>query len=276
MRIATFNILHGQVVSGARQHSKAHLTPVPDSGDLLSAVDQLAPDVIAIQELDHNQPRSGNAQQAREIADRIGASHVTFVPTVIGTPNGRDPFRSSRPDERDLGLALTDPTYGIALISKLEPIQTSTLVFPPAPMGLPLLVQSGNRPAVIRVRDEQRGVIASVFETEHGHLTVATAHLSFVPGFNYRQLQKIGRWLQSFPRPLVLVGDFNLPTPLPRQATKLVPVVEQPTYPSYAPRIQFDHVLVDGFDPQTVANIKASAKRWTMAVSDHCAITVDL
>lgn len=284
MRIATFNILHGQMVNGARQHSAAHLgPPAAQLGfePLTDAIQSLNPDIIAIQELDHLQERSGNHAQAQVVAEAIDAAHVTFLPTVIGTPGGRLGFRSSTAHEQDLGLELDTAAYGIALISKQQPIRTSTLTFPAAPLGLPLLVQQGNRPKIIQVRDEPRAVIASVFASSQssaasGYLTVVTAHLSFVPGFNYRQLRRIANWLSGFPRPLIFVGDFNLPGRLPMRATGFEPLFTGETYPSYKPWVQFDHLLADGFAPAQLAAMREGAQRWSLEVSDHCALTVDL
>jgi endonuclease/exonuclease/phosphatase family metal-dependent hydrolase len=55
-------------------------------------------------------------------------------------------------------------------------------------------------------------------------------------------------------------------------ATRWAQLARAATYPSYRPRVQFDHVLADG--------IAASAVRGSQAmrlpVSDHCALVVDL
>ena len=42
-------------------------------------------DVIALQEVDRHQPRTGGVDQARIVAELIGAKHWRFVPSVRGT-----------------------------------------------------------------------------------------------------------------------------------------------------------------------------------------------
>ena len=54
-------------------------------------------------------------------------------------------------------------------------------------------------------------MIAAVVETPHGPVTVATTHLSFVPGWNVRQLRTAVRALRTLPAPRILLGDLNLP-----------------------------------------------------------------
>jgi endonuclease/exonuclease/phosphatase family metal-dependent hydrolase len=103
-------------------------------------------------------------------------------------------------------------------------------------------------------------------------MTVATAHLSFVPGANARQLRAIRRRLAGWPRPLVLLGDFNLPGRLPARLTGMTRLAAVPTYPSWSPRIQFDHILGDGISGSRVGEVRAEQ----LPVSDHCALSVEL
>ncbi len=280
LRLASFNILHGQTVSSAAAHSTAHhSSPAdgpPDSDALLSAVREINADVLGLQEVDRNQPRSGHADQAALVSAGIGAEHWQFLPTVIGTPGGVDSFRPATLAERAADFVATHPDYGVALVSRYPVTKWHNTTFPAAPLSLPLLVQTDGRPRVLRVRDEQRAVIAAQIETPHGAVTVVTAHLSFVPGFNVKQLRRITRWVASLPRPLVLLGDFNLPAGIPASVTGMTPLLRQPTFPSYKPRVQFDHILVDGFTPAQISDAKSSAKVWPLAVSDHCAVSIDL
>lgn len=278
MRIATFNVLHGHPVPGPSAHSTSHLPPTRNSGyvDLEGAVAALEADVIALQEVDRNQQRSAHHHQAKVVAETIEAPHWRYVPTVIGTPGGAGGFRSTSAAERHPDLDPSHSDYGIALLSRLPVLQWRTTVFPAAPLSLPLLVQTNGRPSILRVRDEQRAAIAAVVQTQFGAVTVVTTHLSFVPGFNARQLRKVQQWVQDLPRPLILLGDFNLPGDLPRRLTGLDPLVAQPTFPSYRPRIQFDHVLADGFSRDQVTAARLRSTVLSPGVSDHCAVVVDL
>jgi endonuclease/exonuclease/phosphatase family metal-dependent hydrolase len=285
VRIATFNILHGQTVTGAAEHTVAHFqsdVEGPHNAEpLCHAAVELDADVLGLQEVDVDQARSGLVHQPSAVATAIGAVDWRFVPTVIGTPGGLQGFRSStraerRADDRPPNQ-LTDSgqaRYGIALLSRLPVVSWHQSVFEPAPMSLPLLVQTNGRPKMLRVRDEQRAALAAVIDGPFGQFTVATAHLSFVPGYNVRQLRKLRKWLAAFPRPLILIGDFNLPSPVPARTLKWTPLFRGPTFPSYKPRIQFDHVLVDGLSPRNLATAKVRAV--SMPVSDHCALAADI
>jgi len=278
MRIASFNILHGQTVSSREAHATAHQqSPTdgpPDAAALVAAIDELAPSVIALQEVDQCQPRSGCSDQTRAVAQALGTHDYRFIPTVVGTPGGANGFRPTTPAERGEDET-TEPRYGVALISTLPVISWHSKVFRPAPLALPLLVQKDGKPSILKVRDEQRAAIAAQIETGYGLATVATAHLSFVPGYNVRQLRQIRGWLANFPRPLFFVGDFNLPGKIPSRVTRLTRVNSEPTFPSYQPWIQFDHVLVDGLTPRGLDEVRQSARTWFLPVSDHRAVSVD-
>jgi endonuclease/exonuclease/phosphatase family metal-dependent hydrolase len=144
--------------------------------------------------------------------------------------------------------------------------------FPASRGSMPLLVPAQPRPQIVRVADEPRVAIAAVIEGQAGPWTVVTAHLSFVPGANLRQLRALKRRTAHLPRPLLLTGDFNLPGALPRWATGFTSMARGATYPSFGPRVQFDHVLGDGLPP---------GARWrstvhALDVSDHCAVSIDL
>jgi endonuclease/exonuclease/phosphatase (EEP) superfamily protein YafD len=189
------------------------------------------------------------------------ASSVT-----AGTP-------AASPSGPDVGAA-TGPLYGVGLVSRPPVAEWRTTRFDPAPFSLPLLIPAEPRPQWVRVHDEPRAVVAAVVEGEHGPFTVATAHLSFVPGYNIRQLRALRRWLAGAPRPLVVLGDFNLPGRLPARITGWTPLLRQATYPSMRPRVQLDHVLVDGMSQRQLAS--ASAEVRVLPVSDHAAVTVEL
>ncbi len=72
------------------------------------------------------------------------------------------------------------------------------------------------------------------------------------------------------PGPRFLIGDFNLPGAVPRLVTGWTQLGRLPTYPSWRPRVQLDHVLAD--QPMPVQCVRALR----LAVSDHCALVVDL
>jgi endonuclease/exonuclease/phosphatase family metal-dependent hydrolase len=251
--VATFNLLSGR-----------SLTDGVARPELLSeAAAQLDADVVGLQEVDRAQDRSGGADQAALVAAALGATAWRFVPALDGTPGG-----TWTPSSADDGALTEGPSYGVALVSRLPVRSWRVRRFGPAPVGLPLLVP-GNR-GLTRVADEPRVAVAAVLEGPAGPFTVLTAHLSFVPGWNVRQLRAISRWAATLPAPRLLLGDFNLPGGVPRVVSGWTQLARVATYPSWRPRVQFDHVLAD--TPLQVA----AAQAVRLPVSDHCALAVDL
>ena len=306
VRLATYNLLHGMPVLGGvpgpeRDAAGRVVGPpvVQDYAPLRRAVAALDADVIGLQEVDVDQPRSGRVHQVRTVAEALGAPHWHFAASVVGTPGERvwDPAdeshdHSSHPHLRwvpghgrsvragetaDIGPESDEPTgplYGVGLVSRLPVLEWRTTRFEAAPWTLPLLVPAQPRPRLVRVPDEPRAAVAAVVEGRHSPFTVVTAHLSFVPGYNIRQLRALRRWLVDLPRPLVLLGDFNLPGTVPARVTGWTPLVRQRTYPSMGPRVQLDHVLADGFTAHQLAT--AVPEVHLLPVSDHAAVTVDV
>jgi endonuclease/exonuclease/phosphatase family metal-dependent hydrolase len=282
VRLATFNLLHGVPVAGGLGEPERDadgrptgLPTVDDDAALRDAVALLGADVLGIQEVDVDQPRSGTVHQVRSTAEAMGAAHWRFNPSVVGTPG--IPGWEEATDAHEAATLAGEPLgplYGVGLASRLPVLEWRTARFDPAPWSLPLMIPAEPRPRFIRVADEPRAAIAAIVEGDHGPFTVATAHLSFVPGYNVRQLRALRRWLAGVPRPLVVLGDFNLPGRMPARITGWEPLLRQPTYPSMRPRVQLDHVLVDGLTAAQRAGAKAEVR--ILPVSDHAAVTVDL
>lgn len=271
--------------------------------ELRAAVAELDADVLGLQEVDVGQARSGHHHQVRSAARALGAEHWCFAPSVLGTPSaGRVRWERARTDhaqrsdsygpmagpagpvsDADRSSAGVGgspagsgwpPLYGVGLVSRLPVLAWRTTLFDPAPFGLPLLVHAGDRARLMLVPDEPRAAIAAVVSGPGGPFTVATAHLSFVPGFNVLQLRRLRSWLSNLPRPLVVVGDLNLSGALPSRVTGWIALARAATYPVAGPRVQLDHVLADGLSASQAGAAHAEAHR--LPVSDHCAVTVEV
>ncbi len=263
---------------------------VSDPADLVRSVEELLEsgpiDVIALQEVDRFQPRTGGVDQARLVAETIGAKHWRFVPSVRGTPGIASegaawvPATDADdlpPDECEPEIPTgSGPRYGIALISRYPVRGWRVMRFPPAPVSMPLLAPTEDgRPKAIRVPDEPRSAVACIVELPYADVTVATAHLSFVPGVNTKQLSKLRAFVAGMPRPTVLMGDFNTPGGIPGLVTGWEQVARVPTYPVMRPRVQFDHIMADGWTLEAMAQARASARAVPLPVSDHCALLAD-
>lgn len=251
MRIATFNILHGRSLDDGRV----------DADRLAEAVKVLDPDVLGMQEVDCDQPRSQSADLTAVAGEAMGAVGSQFVAALSGTPGGT--WMAATGDEQP-GSA----RYGIALLSRL-PVVSWRVVRLPAMRGrVPFWLRSVRRPAL--VTDEPRVAVAAVLDGPRGQFTVANTHLSFLPGWNALQLRRLIRSLEGTHEPLVVVGDLNME---PRQAalvSGLRPLAAGLTFPAGAPARQLDHVLVRG-----PLHATGAASAVPLPLSDHRALVVD-
>ena len=226
-------------------------------------------DVIGLQEVDRYQERSGIVDQTEIVAAALCAASWRFVPSVHGTPGRRVTWTPATADD---GAETVGATYGIGMASRWPVREWRVLRFPAAPLSLPLLTPGAGGARFVRIPDEPRVAMAAVIDGPAGPLTVATAHLSFVPFYNARQLRALVRWLDGLPRPALLAGDFNLPGALPQRLTGWARLARTATYPSWNPRVQFDHVLADGLPPGAVRGSRVLR----LPLSDHAALVVDI
>jgi endonuclease/exonuclease/phosphatase family metal-dependent hydrolase len=251
VRIATFNILHGR-------------SPVDDRVDverLAAAVKTLDADVLGLQEVDRDQPRSMGADLTAVAAEAMGAVDSQFVAALHGTPGGT--WMAATGDEQP-GSA----TYGIALLSRYPVVSWRVVRLPALRSRVPVWFRGAPRPKM--VGDEPRVAVAAVLEGPAGQFTVCNTHLSFVPGWGALQLSKLVRSLTGTREPLVLMGDLNMQAPQAVRVSGLRPLgTGAPTFPIDAPTRQLDHVLARG--PITATG-RAEAVR--LPLSDHRALVV--
>ncbi len=246
VRVATFNVLHGRSIDDG----------LVDAERFRSAIGSLDADVVGLQEVDRNQPRSGLLDLAALAADALRAADHRFVPAVVGTPGER--FRTAGGDGDGDG----EPQYGVALVSRFPVRRWLVRRLPAAPSRAPVPVGPGR---LLLLPDEPRVVLAAVLDTPDGPVTVATTHLSFVPGWNVGQLRRTVRALSALPGPRILLGDLNLPAGVARVASRWRVAARCPTYPAPQPRIQLDHIL---FDPANRLQVGAVGTP-PLPVSDH-------
>jgi endonuclease/exonuclease/phosphatase family metal-dependent hydrolase len=255
VRLATFNLLHGRSLSDGTVHADR----------VTAAVADLDADVLGLQEVDRAQPRSGLLDLTALAAAALDAPTHRFAAAVVGTPGETwQPWRSDD-DNRH-------PLYGIALVSRYPVLRWQITALPGAPIRSP--VYTGDD-GIRLLKDEPRVLLAAVLDGPHGPITVATTHLSFVPGWNLRQLRHAVRALRALPAPRVLLGDLNMPASVARAMTGWHTLGRAPTYPSPAPRAQLDHILAD---PRGQARLGRVVQVSTPhpPVSDHRPLIVQL
>jgi endonuclease/exonuclease/phosphatase family metal-dependent hydrolase len=270
------------------------------SGDpgrpLAEAVASLDADVLALQEVDRLQERSGRIDQALVAAAAQRACDWRYASALHGRPvSGQgwvpDPLaggglRVYGPDTASDAETPGDiPSHGIALLTRVPVRVWRARRFDPAPLGLPLKI--AGRAGLTLVRDQPRAALAAVLAGSGGPFTIVAAHLSFVPGWNVRQLLALRRWIADLPRPHVLLGDLNVIGALPVLALRAAglpdayrradgnrwrDLARTPTYPAHRPVVQFDHILAIGLPPGAVLTQRAPRT----AVSDHRPVVVDV
>ena len=265
MRVATFNILHGR--------SPRDGQVVPDR--LAAAMRALDADVVALQEVDRDQERSGRADLTAVAAEAMGAVDHRFVAALSGTPGAT--WTAATGDEQPEAAA-----YGVALLSRHPARSWEVVRLPAAPLPMPTLLGRPPRPVV--VRDEPRVAVTAVLDTPLGELVATCTHLTFRRGWNVLQLRRVVAALAEVGdsrSPRLLMGDLNMsavaaaramrwPSTVPAAGCALVSAGAADTFPVEEPSRQLDHVLVRGL------LARAPATALDLGISDHRALVVEL
>ena len=318
IRLLSLNLQHGRPGDGARlDPATAPLadSDIADAGaarEVLAALaDQIRdidPDVIALQEVDLGQRRSGRLDQTAVLADLLGWDGHRFAATYAGPVVGlrRRPRRSALTGRADdvLGplralLGAGPAGFGNALLTRL-------------PVRAWRVARLGRGPAVLTRRgggraldprsyalstSTMRNMIAAQIDPVDGAggpggLTVASTHLATRTDTAAAQLAAAWAALAALPGPHVLAGDLNLHAELLAPLGIARDLGEGATYPSGAPARRIDHVLTDpwptGADGMPVSAQEAVGRTGgtllravgsgvrSLVVSDHAATWVDL
>jgi endonuclease/exonuclease/phosphatase family metal-dependent hydrolase len=254
VRLASFNVLHGRSLADGEVSTPR----------LVDACASLGADVLALQEIDRNQARSGHVDQTAAVAAGMGAGHWRFEAALLGQPGAT--WRAATDEDGPEG---DEPGYGVGLVSRLPVGAWHVVRLRAAKVRAPVAVPGG-RGRFILLPDEPRVALAAEVETPTGPLLVATTHLSFVPGWNLVQLRRTTRALAALGLPCVLLGDLNLPGGLPARSVGWQPLARVKTFPGANPSMQIDHALGHGPLPAV-----AAATATELPLSDHRALVVD-
>jgi len=274
MRVISWNLLHGQKIPPTgTQNWQLELETAAKT-----VADKMQPDFLALQEVDNFQSRSGFINQSKLIAESMQLKHWAYLPTLIGTPGekwhavkdlNKAIITSENHQSNDVA------SYGIALATNQPIKKLYVKKLGRSLIGMPLLIPKDNGKGVrfIYVKDEPR--VALIAELENG-FTIATTHLSFVPGVNIFQLNKISSFLKKLAGISVLMGDLNLPANLPSKLSGFRSVLSQSTYPSWGPKIQFDYIMARKSLLKDSRLIHQEIKSTNPGISDHIPIGVML
>ena len=260
---------------------KGELPPgLGDTAAKLSVGDQA--EIFAFQEVDHFLPRTDMCVQTSAIAHSLAAQDSASAPTVISTPGEEWSKLSKSEPEIIAHSSHNTGSYGVSIVSKIPVVQWRRLNLGNSPIGMPLLIpkEGSDSPGVrpIYIRDEPRLALAAVLE--NGFIVINT-HLSFVPGFNFSQLNRLKKWAQELGREFdatpIIVGDLNLPNNLPVANSKWESLITKKTYPSWKPGIQFDYILAQKSSALSVKISEENPSRLnSLGISDHLPISVEV
>ena len=273
MRVISWNLLHGQKIPPtSSQDWQAEIVSAAKK-----VADELQPNFIALQEVDYFQSRSDLTNQTKLVAQSMQLKYWAYLPTLIGTPGEK--WRSVKDLKSSI---ITDSSldknpkasYGIALATNWPIKKLYVKKLGRSIVGMPLLIPKDNGKGVrfIYVKDEPR--VALIAELENGY-TIATTHLSFVPGVNVFQLNKLSSYLKKLPGLALLTGDLNLPANLPSKLSGFKSLISQATYPSWKPKIQFDYIMLRKSELKSISSIKP-IKSTATGISDHTPIGVEI
>ena len=273
MRVISWNLLHGQKIPPT--NSQDWQAEVVSAAKKIA--DELQPNFIALQEVDYFQSRSNLTNQTKLVAQSMQLKYWAYLPTLIGTPGEK--WRSVKDLKNSIITESSidknpKASYGIALATNWPIKKLYAKKLGRSIIGMPLLIPKDDGKGVrfIYVKDEPR--VALIAELENGY-TIATTHLSFVPGVNVFQLNKLSSYLKKLPGLALLTGDLNLPANLPSKFSGFKSLISQATYPSWKPKIQFDYIMLRKSKLKSISSIKP-IKSTATGISDHTPIGVEI
>lgn len=228
LRVVSFNIRSARGPAGV------------DLDRIAAELRAVHPDVVLLQEVDRNQPRSGGADQAAQLAKALDMGYV-YAP-MLGRRGGAQ--------------------YGIATLTRL-PFTSHRVMRLPRPGGT-----------------EQRGLLSLEITLGERTVSIHNTHLDHSStAARTRQVTAITRALANDPYPVVLGGDLNsVPgstvhrtlTRTLRDAWAAAGNGQGLTVPARSPRRRIDYVLIDPRFTTTAAATHPTA------VSDHRMLRADL
>ncbi len=237
-RILTYNV--HRCVGADRRLDVARVA------DVIAA---LAPDIVALQELDVGRMRTNGVDQAHEIARRLEMA-FHFHPA----------------------MKVEDELYGDAILTRYPERK----------------IKSAALPGHGRVSQlEPRGALWVSIEIDGREVQVFNTHLGLVPREQRNQANALvgPEWLGHPERtgPTILLGDFNVTsrsevfrtlakTLQPARHRTLKPS-RSATFPSVLPVMRIDHLFVS--DDVKVLDVFAPYDRLTRLASDHLPLVMD-
>ena len=261
MRIATWNILHGQLLNSNNLNDAAAV--------FSECVAELDADLLVLQEVDQRYPRSANLNQTQIAASAMKTPYWAFAPVFYIYGEGADDQRE--PSTGADIITESNPTdrggYGISIISKIPVLKWERLELSRAKFGKFMNISEGRQSKRFYAKDHQRIALAAHLET----LIAINVHLSFIWPFNYFQFLQVKRWARNLEKEtgksVFILGDFNLASWVNGRQWKSL--LTELTFPIWKPDRQIDYILTRGdFE---IRNGAVTA----FDISDHLAVQIE-
>ena len=294
MRVLTLNLQHCLPNASAGELHTADICRPEQARAVLEAlaaqIAEIDPDVVALQEVDLRQKRSGGIDQAGVLADLLRMPYWRFAATYAGSVAGlrRRPRATglSSPTDDYLGPFLSalgqEPCgYGNALLSRLPVRQWRVQRLGRGPHSVQARKDA---PLGFRVwTASQRLLLGATLDTTLGDVNLGVTHLATRQDTARKQLSQAWWSLSSLPGTPLLVGDFNLNSSELQRLAVGRELGEGNTYPALAPQQRIDHLLSAPLPTDATGAVAAGsvlrADDWgtrTFLVSDHAGTWGDL
>ncbi len=181
VRLVTYNIAHGRGLTPIQGFTSPRKIRV-NLRKIAALFDELAPDVIALQEIDEKSLWAGNFD------------HLDYLRVHAGFPHGIFGINNRR-------LGLLNLSYGNAILSRYRIADSETVVFGTKKVG-------------------EKGFLYAEIDIEGRRVPIVTLHLHFSSRVQrMKQLDRLVSWLRDKKRshggnwyvPPIICGDFNTP-----------------------------------------------------------------
>ena len=213
----TYNVQIGAGLNDPYNFPKGSLGHLPQVAKFIREAD---PDWVAIQEIDRNVGRSGFADQTQELAKMCGLKGMFFPKVMRFAKRFVDPNKAT-----DAEYA-SGSAYGLALLSKEEPLSTRKVMLP-----------GYYHPRCIAFTEFRDYVVACTHFPLKGEDAMIAARVALMNVADYH-------------KPVFLAGDFNFevgsdPIGKLQQGMTILNDTSDNTYPSDAPKKCIDFIMMD-------------------------------
>ena len=231
LRIISYNIRHGEGLDDRL-----------DLRRIASVLERLRPDLVALQEIDRDQERSGRVDQMKELGAMLGMEAR---------------FKQS--------CFIAEGEYGIGVLSRFPILKAAAYTLSQ--------VRGRESRSALEVQVNAPGTSVPV-----SFLSIHSDYDDFTAEIRVQEIHALAEFLSEHKNPLILAGDFNAermdPALLALEAAgwSILDKQNAVTFPSHRGGIEIDHIALKNFHPK-VRRYEVIEKK---VASDHFPIIADL